>query len=140
IRDQFVQLARGRTDVTTELFNHRFVQPSVVARIQGHGPHADEHIVLGAHEDSINWSGFVPSARDRAPGADDDASGVATLLETFRVLMDSGYRPDRTIDFIAYAGEEIGLVGSQDIAERYKSQGVKVAAVLQLDMTMYPGG
>jgi leucyl aminopeptidase len=140
IRDQFVRLARGRTDVTTDLFTHRrYVQPSVVARIAGRGPHANERIILGAHEDSINWSNYSPSVRDRAPGADDDASGVATLLETFRVLMDSGYRPDRTIEFMTYAGEEIGLVGSQDIAEQYKQQGVKVAAVLQMDMTMYPG-
>lgn len=140
IRDEFLRLAKGRTDVTAELFAHpRFKQPSVIVRIAGHGPHAKERVVLGGHEDSVNWSTGYPSSDDRAPGADDDASGVATLMETFRVLMDSGYQPDRTLEFMTYAGEELGLLGSQDIAQKYKSQGNQVVGALQLDMTFYPG-
>jgi leucyl aminopeptidase len=139
IRDQFLALAKGRTDVSAELFKHaRFDQPSVIVKIAGHGPHAQEHVILGAHEDSVNWSTGYPTPSDKAPGADDDASGVATLLETFRVLIDSNYQPDRTLEFMTYAGEELGLLGSQDIAQKYKKDGVQVVGVYQMDMTFYP--
>ncbi len=141
IKDQFIELAKGRTDVKVELFKHSFLQPSVIATIQGTGPHAKEHVILGAHEDSVNWKGswIAPDANARAPGADDDASGVATLLETYRVLMDSGFRPDRTLVFMTYAGEELGLLGSQDIAQKFRADNKIVAGVLQLDMTLFPG-
>jgi leucyl aminopeptidase len=142
IHGRFLELAQaqGRTDVTVELVKHKkFAQPSVIARIPGSGPNASERVILGAHEDSVNWSGFKPSNDDRAPGADDDASGVATLIETFRVLMEDGFRPDRTVEFITYAGEELGLLGSQDIAKSYANQGIQVVGVQQFDMTLYPG-
>lgn len=140
IQGRFSELAGRRSDVQVQLFNHTaFKQPSVIARIQGRGPKANEIVVIGAHEDSVNWSGFGSVGNRVAPGADDDASGVATVLEAFRVLAQSGYRPDRTIEFMTYAGEERGLLGSQDIAQRYVRDGKQVVAVLQMDMTMAPG-
>jgi bacterial leucyl aminopeptidase len=75
----------------------------------------------------------------RAPGADDDASGIASLTEVIRVLMANNYRPERTIEFMAYAAEEVGLRGSDAIARDYKAQRKKVKGVLQLDMTNYQG-
>lgn len=139
IAKRFKEIAKNRNDVTVGFFKHsRFQQPSVIARIEGRGELAKEVIVLGAHEDSINQRAFGNS-NAAAPGADDDASGVATLVETFRVLVESGFKPDRSIEFITYAGEEIGLVGSQDIASQYAKDNRQVFAVLQLDMTMYPG-
>ncbi len=134
IKSRFTELAHGRSDITVELFKHRFIQPSVIARIQGKGPKADEIVVVGGHLDSINRNN-----QNRAPGADDDASGVATVIEAFRVLSESGFQPERTLEFMGYAGEELGLLGSQDIAESYSKQGKKVAAVLQFDMTGFPG-
>lgn len=139
IANRFKEIAKNRNDVSVELFKHSdFIQPSVIARIQGKGPHANEIVVIGAHEDSINVKarGNVNAS---APGADDDASGVATVIETFRVLIETGFQPDRTLEFMTYAGEEIGLVGSQDIASRYSKSNKQVFAVMQLDMTMYPG-
>ncbi|HLE00299.1 MAG TPA: M20/M25/M40 family metallo-hydrolase [Bdellovibrionota bacterium] len=138
IADQFTRLAEGRTDVTVELVQHGFPQPSVVATIQGRGPKANERIVLGGHSDSTSSGGGLPATR-RAPGADDNASGIATLLEVFRVLAQSGFQPDRTIEFIAYAAEEVGLLGSQAIVRAHKTQNIPVIAVMQLDMTSYPG-
>jgi len=135
IRDQFVALARGRTDITVEVVQHNFKMPSVIARIAGSGRLAPQSIVLGAHADSISGRG---SATARAPGADDDASGVATLLETFRVIAQSGFRPQRTIEFMAYAGEEAGLLGSRAIAAAYAKQKRDVVAVMQFDMVAYP--
>jgi leucyl aminopeptidase len=65
---------------------------------------------------------------------DDDASGLACVLEIFRVLMESSYRPKRTVQFMAYAAEEAGLLGSKDIARAYHRQGVNVVAMLQMEM------
>lgn len=138
IRDTFAKLAEGRSDVKVEFFQHKWKQPSVIARIQGTDRLAEEIVVLGAHQDSVNQGLFGPNPGKDAPGADDDASGVATLIETFRVLMASGHKPKRTIEFMAYAAEEVGLWGSQDIAKAYQKAGKKVMGVIQFDMTMYP--
>ena len=97
----------------------------------------DETVVVGAHLDSILSFGI--SEKARAPGADDDASGVASMTEAVRAIIASGHRPRRTIHVIAYAAEEVGLRGSQDIARQFKQAGRKVAGVLQLDMTNYKG-
>jgi leucyl aminopeptidase len=141
IEQKFRQYAGRRTDVTYERVPHRFVMPSLIVRIQGAGTEANERVILGAHGDSIvqGMLGFPGGESATSPGADDDASGVATLLEVFRVLTAGSYRPNRTVEFMVYAGEEGGLLGSQDIAQRYRAEGRQVSAVLQLDMTMYPG-
>ena len=97
----------------------------------------EEIVVLGGHLDSINgmWGGEA----NRAPGADDNASGIAVLTESLRVLAASGFRPRRTVEFMGYAAEEVGLRGSKEIAASYSKQGKKVAAVIQFDMTNYKG-
>ncbi len=53
--------------------------------------------------------------------------------------MANGYQPARTVKFMAYAGEEVGLYGSTAIATSYKNNAVNVVGVLQLDMTNYKG-
>lgn len=136
IAAQYKAMSAGRSDVEVLLFKHRFDQSSVIVRIKG-ATKPTEKVILGAHLDSINGRSSNPEAR--APGADDDGSGTATLMEIFRVITASGTRPERTLEFMGYAGEEAGLLGSQDIAADYKKRGEKVAAVLQLDMTLYPG-
>ena len=52
-----------------------------------------------------------------APGADDDASGIATLTEVIRVALANGWKPKRTVKFMGYAAEEVGLRGSNAIAQ-----------------------
>jgi leucyl aminopeptidase len=122
-----------RTDVTVELFRHSlWAQPSVVFTIRG-TTLASEVVVVGGHLDSINSSGST------APGADDDASGVASFTEVIRAAMARNYRPQRTVKFIAYAAEEVGLRGSKEIANYHKNNGINVVGVLQLDMTNYKG-
>ncbi len=136
LAQQWRTLAGSRAWVSVEQVRHRgWPQKSVLLRIAGNGANAAETVVLGAHLDSINGT----SSTTRAPGADDDASGVASLTEVIRVLMDRDYRPSRTIEFMAYAAEEVGLRGSGEIAARYKRQRKPVVGVLQLDMTAYQG-
>ena len=136
IRDQWAALANGRSDVTVETFNHSFIQPSVILTITGSSL-PDEVVVLGAHLDSIRSGGT--GTETLAPGADDDASGIATLTEVIRVLMANGFSPDRTVKFMGYAAEEVGLVGSGEIAQAHVDAGTNVVAVMQLDMTAYNG-
>lgn len=109
-------------------------QKSIRARIPG-ASRPQETIVLGAHLDSINQEWFGGS---EAPGADDNASGSANLLEALRILVQQK-QPERSIEFFWYAGEEGGLLGSAEIARDYKAQNRDVIAVLQLDMTSFPG-
>ncbi|MCP4662198.1 MAG: M20/M25/M40 family metallo-hydrolase, partial [bacterium] len=134
IRDQWQGYATGRGDVTVSTYTHSFTQPSVVLTITG-ATLPSEIIVLGAHLDSTA-GGMSPTTS--APGADDDASGVATLSEVIRVLM-ANVTPDRTVKFMAYAGEEGGLLGSGDIAQDHLDAGDNVVGMVQFDMTGYFG-
>ena len=131
------ELAGTRADVVVSQVAHNgWPQKSVSLVIRGRGSNRSETVVLGAHLDSIA-SG--PAQTVRAPGADDDASGVASLTEVIRVLLDSGWKPQRTVEFIAYAAEEVGLLGSGQIAQKYARLKKPVVGVLQLDMTAYQG-
>jgi leucyl aminopeptidase len=136
ISGRWQELGSSIPGAAVSLVSHSgWKQPSVVLTIPG-SDKADEVVVLGGHLDSINgWGGETK----RAPGADDNASGIAVLTETLRVLAQSGYKPRRTIQFMGYAAEEVGLRGSQDIAQKYKGQGKKVAGVIQFDMTNFKG-
>lgn len=141
IRDTWASMAAQRSDVTTELFTACAgcsTQPSVVLTIAGTSLR-DEVVVLGAHLDSINANGGG-SPGQSAPGADDDASGIAVLTETLRIALASGWRPQRTVKFMGYAAEEVGLRGSNAIAQAYRGAGIDVVAVLQVDMTNYKAG
>jgi len=123
----------NRPDFSVALVRHGWLQNSVIATIKG-AELPDEIVVVGAHLDSINQQD-----NNSAPGADDDASGVAAVTETLRVLMKAGFKPKRTIQFMAYAAEEVGLRGSGEIAEQYRAAGKNVVAALQLDMTGFAG-
>ena len=141
IRDHWQSLAAGRADVTTELFtacSNCATQPSVILTIRG-WELPDEVVVLGAHLDSIN-AGTYTDPNHHAPGADDDASGIATLTETLRIALADGWQPRRTVKFMGYAAEEVGLRGSNAIAQSFRRSGVNVVSVLQVDMTNYKSG
>ncbi|QAT86475.1 M28E family peptidase [Corallococcus coralloides] len=138
LRGIWAGYANGRSDVEVALYTHSsWTQPSVIATITGE-VFPNEVVVIGGHLDSIQQYASSPSTA-LAPGADDDASGVATLSEVFRVAMAKGYKPARTVKFMAYAAEEVGLLGSKAIAQAHKAANANVVGVLQLDMTNYRG-
>ena len=124
----------ARTDVTIELFDQGYPQKSVIMTIPG-TTLPDEVVVIGGHLDSISPGGTSGTA----PGADDDASGIATITEVARVLLAADFRPARTVKFMAYAAEEVGLRGSLAIVKDFTKRNVNVVGVLQLDMTNYQG-
>ncbi|AOK38896.1 MULTISPECIES: M20/M25/M40 family metallo-hydrolase [Burkholderia] len=133
---QWKQLAGARADITVEQVAHTgFPQKSVILTIRGSDPAAGT-VVLGGHLDSTVGR---TTENTRSPGADDDASGIASLTEALRVLLANNYRPKRTIKFVGYAAEEAGLLGSKAIAKQFRTQNANVVGVLQLDMTNYKG-
>lgn len=137
LRAKWAGMATGRTDITVDQFTHSgYNQKSVILTING-TDNASEVVVIGGHLDSINSAGTGETTR--APGADDDASGIASMTEALRAMIASGYKPRRTIKMIGYAAEEVGLRGSQAIAQNYKANNVNVVGVMQLDMTNYKG-
>jgi len=125
--------ATGRTDISTRIYNHVATpMPSLILTIEG-ASSPDEFVIIGGHIDSTSWN------NDDAPGADDNASGIASLTEIIRVLLANEFVPQRTVEVMAYAAEEIGLVGSGEIAAEYAQNGVDVMAFVQFDMTGYKG-
>lgn len=135
LKDRLLQMtAFTGYPVQVELIDHRGSKQKSIHLIITGKTRPQESIILGAHFDSINQSW----ADTHAPGADDNASGSANLLEALRILL-SQPQPERSIEFFWYAAEESGLIGSSEIAAQYQAQQKEVVAVLQLDMTLYPG-
>jgi len=126
------QLASPTDWVINEFPHQQTQQRSVIARLPGT---SSDTIVLGAHLDSIVSGGIDPEAI--APGADDDASGIAILTEIMRIIEARQLRFHKTIELHGYAAEEIGLVGSREIAAKYRTDNKIVDAMLQFDMAYY---
>lgn len=136
IKSKWESLTSARTDIFASFYNHSWKQPSVILTIQGK-IQPDEIVVMGAHLDSIVR--FGTGEETLAPGADDDASGIAVLTEVINAIVKTGYKPDKTLVFMGYAAEEVGLRGSSAIASDYRSQNKNVVGAFQLDMTNYQG-
>ena len=120
---------------------HRFVHEgraleNVEATLGGSGRAGV--VLVTAHLDSTGarGSGYRASV-DAAPGADDDASGVAGVLcaaETLLALTGGSTRPRRELRFVLFNAEEHGLVGSRAYAREQARLGARIVAVLQMDM------
>jgi Zn-dependent M28 family amino/carboxypeptidase len=102
---------------------------NIIARL---GPAGGPLIVLGAHFDSVEGT----------PGADDNASGVAVLLEAARMLSSARLRSE--VLFCAFNLEEFNMIGSSHFAKKLKAAGTKVRAMVSLEMVGFtssrPGG
>jgi hypothetical protein len=109
---------------------------NVVAILPGR---TTRRIYLDGHYDTVArpeaGGNFDWSAADLpAPGANDDGSGTALVLELARVFVQSGIEFDATLVFVAFAGEEQGLVGSTQHAQRVAKEGIPIEAVLSNDI------
>lgn len=136
LKEKLQKMLEGSKQVfEIQTISHRSTQQlSLHLRLVGKD-RPNEILVLGGHLDSVSgWSG----GNQRSPGADDNASGSANLIEIVRILA-SQEPTSRTLDFFWYAAEEAGLLGSAEIAESYKLNKKTVVGVLQLDMTLFPG-
>jgi hypothetical protein len=101
-----------------------------VVAIQRGRTDPERHLVMTAHYDS-RVSDVMNDTSD-APGANDDASGVAAILEAARLL--SRYSTDATVVYAPLAGEEQGLYGGRILAEHARREGWRIEAVLNNDV------
>ena len=108
-------------------------QYNVVASISG-SLYPDSVCLLGAHYDDNLRSGDPFIA---APGANDNASGIAAILEIARVLKKNNFVPERTIRFVAFGAEELGLYGSTDYAAKALENSESISMMLNNDMIAY---
>ncbi|ELU42164.1 peptidase family m28 domain-containing protein [Rhizoctonia solani AG-1 IA] len=124
------QLASWLGKAQTQFSDNAFPQSNVIGRIEAKSgdPNAPI-IILGAHLDSTSQTPAL-----LAPGADDDASGVAVTMSIMRILKTNNYQGTHAIEAHAYAGEEGGLLGSQNLAKQYKAQNKTIRGMLNFEM------
>jgi hypothetical protein len=113
-------------DCATTLFADTLWGANIVFSLEGK-LHPDRTVVVCSHYDSRN-SGDP----DNAPGADDNGSGTGAALEAARVLRDISL--ERTVEFVFFDGEEIGLLGSRHYVDLLPPFDHGVAGVINLDM------
>ena len=110
---------------------------NVVALLPGANPLLrGEYVIVGAHYDHLGYGGegsLAPGESVIHNGADDNASGTAAMLEIARILA-AGPRPDRSVVFIAFTGEERGLWGSAYFVREPTIDLEEAVAMLNLDM------
>lgn len=94
----------------------------------------DEYVVCGAHYDSYAYDGYDPDTIT-SPGADDNATGVAGIWETARLL--SQYKFDRSIIYCNFNAEECGLLGSAAFAKDCAEQRMDIVGYFNMDMNGY---
>jgi hypothetical protein len=103
---------------------------NVVAKLEGSDPILkDEFIGVGAHLDHLGKNGDV-----WYPGADDDGSGSTALLQVAKALTTNPIKPKRTVIFMSFYGEEMGLLGSGYFSNNAPIDLTKMIAELQMDM------
>jgi len=125
-------------DITVDLQPKKMVTSNVIASLEGSDPSLkQEYIIIGAHHDHLGMGG--PGTSSRAPdtvavhyGADDNASGVAGVMEISELLSVAG--PARSIIFTTFGAEEMGLVGSKYLSEHSPVDMGAVQAMINLDM------
>ncbi|UCE25662.1 MAG: M20/M25/M40 family metallo-hydrolase, partial [Candidatus Zixiibacteriota bacterium] len=137
-RDWIVQkfMDFGYTDVTTPEFDFGGGWHYNVMAVKPGWAEPDKVIVIGGHYDSIVEDHLnEPGSLYFAPGADDNASGAALVMELARVMADVSFR--KTVIFMTFSAEEIGLWGSYSAADSFVANGTDVEAMLNFDMVAY---
>ncbi len=118
-----LQPDKRRVDTTLLLGN-------VVATLKGTDPLDDRIFIVSGHLDNMRTS--VMDRTNDAPGANDDASGVAAVMECARIMSKQNF--GATIVFVAMSGEEQGLLGSNFMAAKARKNNIDIEAVLNNDI------
>ena len=129
IKDQLINLGYSEESV----FYHEYTEQgyelkNVVCIKKGE---SNKTVILCAHYDTIlnaNWEDIT----SRAPGADDNASGVSALLEIARIMLN--VNTEFTIQFVFFSGEEQGFWGSKHYAQKVKDENLDLMLVVNMDM------
>lgn len=106
---------------------------NVIGMIEGNDPELkEEYVVIGAHLDHVgSQAGLL------FPGANDNASGSAGVLEIAKAFIKGGTQPKRSVVFVLFASEEQGLFGAKHFIESWKYGYDKIAAMINLDCIGY---
>ena len=121
--------------------NEEVSSPNIIAAVEGSDPQLkNEYVVFSAHLDHIGISSHGDDEDTINNGALDNASGVAILLETARLLAEMPIKPKRSVLFVVVTGEEKGLLGSSYFANNPTVPVTQLVANVNLDMPLilYP--
>ncbi len=127
-------------EATTNVIPHKVNTYNAVAFLEGSHPlRKDQYIIIGAHYDHLGFGGPGSSSRlqDSSAvhyGADDNASGVSGMIEIAERFALSELRPERSLLFIAFGAEEMGLLGSRFFTENPLVPLEQVSLMVNFDM------
>ena len=132
-------LPTGKVTYVEHLSRNRRIVRNVVGVLPGSDPQkSKEAVVIGAHYDHVGLGGRLSVAPERTGeihnGADDNASGTAAIMEMAKAAVSQRARFPRTLVFIAFAGEERGLLGSAHYAGKPYIPMDNTVGMLNLDM------
>ena len=142
VLNKFYQFAKASGGRLTSFIDTTTLQPdkrridtatllgNVVATLKGTDPNDKRIFVISGHLDNMRTS--VLDRVGDAPGANDDASGVAAVLECARIMSKRNF--PATVVFVAVSGEEQGLLGAYFMANKARSENVQIEAVLNNDI------
>lgn len=139
----YVAASHGRMKISTPSYiqaaEDRILFPvnitDVIATLEGSVEPNRVYVISGHYDSRVS---DILNFMDDAPGADDDASGVAISMELARVM--ASHKPDATIVFATVAGEEQGLYGARHLAELMKNASMDVQGMLDNDIVGSPVG
>jgi len=124
--------------IMTEVMPNEVITHNTLALLKGSEPDkSDEYVIVGAHHDHLGMGGRGSSSRRQDTiaihyGADDNASGVAGVIELAQNLMSRA--PERSFLFTTFAAEEMGLLGSRALTEQPVIDLENVQAMINIDM------
>ncbi|CAL8143404.1 unnamed protein product [Orchesella dallaii] len=114
-----------------------YLQENIIVRIKGNGKDTkDQLVILGAHYDSIIGFDIFNNENyekrgSRSPGADDNASGCAALLEVLRILTQSGTKLKHNVEFHFYTAKEYQISGSREVVTHYYAQDATIIGMVK---------
>jgi len=131
-------ITRSAADAEADVIAREAVTSNVAMMLKG-STLQGEYVIVGAHYDHLGTGG--PGSSSRTPdtvavhyGADDNASGVALMIELAERLAAAKNGPARNIVFVAFSGEEMGLLGSKYFADNMGIDPASVNLMVNLDM------
>tara|TARA_B100001250_G_scaffold238821_1_gene205239 strand:+ start:6483 stop:8516 length:2034 start_codon:yes stop_codon:yes gene_type:complete len=127
-----IETRRVSSHVKREIEVTDSIGVNVIGTISGTDPEAGSYIICAHYDATAVRTSDWDWERDPAPGADDNASGVALVIESARIL--SRLKLPWSIHFIAFSGEELGLLGSRYYAENASQKEEKILGVFNFDM------
>lgn len=134
IFDEFERVGNGRLDVAFQDYSFNFqgvntTQRNVIATLPGTSDHAGTIVLMANYDTRV---GDLMDGTSRAPGADDNGSGIANLLEIARLLSSRNW--NQTIIFVALTAEEQGTYGSRHFVQDAVLDGMNIDAAINNDM------